>query len=277
MPTIISCLSWKTKITFGIGHLAQANRATVIWESYGDFYTPQLSSHFAVHLQSNLGGNSHKRLRFADGARHHTLAGSGAVYTQELFHTVIFVLSIGGQDHNHLWKAQKQIETKAQSGYSNRAWMWLLVSPSVFHVIRSVAGLLGEIPDDPRTQSWLGRKCLLTWKLNGKFWTFKVSHNSHDGPLHADSHGPSHSVESLKQRLGNFCIPACVEHQPVVQIYAAYQRETSHLFRPVSCPWIILILRDENERKQSIPQWNCYVMNAFWDVKLSVLPLCLLV
>lgn len=113
MPTIISCLSWKTKIKFGIGHLAQANRATVIWESYGDFYTPQLSSHFAVHLQSNLGGYSHKGLRFADGARHHTLAGSGAVHTQVLFHTVILVLSIGRQDHNHLWKAQKQFETIA--------------------------------------------------------------------------------------------------------------------------------------------------------------------
>jgi len=167
MPTIISCFSWKTKIKFGIGHLVQANRD--IWESYRDFHTPQLSSHFAVHLQSNLGGHSHERLRFADGASHHTLTGSGAVHTQELFHTVILVLSIGRQDHNHLWKAQKQFETKAQSGYSNCA---LLVSPSVFHVLRSVAGLSGEIPDDPRTQSCLSRKCLFNMKIEWKVLNF---------------------------------------------------------------------------------------------------------
>lgn len=113
MPTIISCLSWKTKIKFGIWHLAQANTTAAIQESYWDFYTPQLSSHFAVHLQSNLGRHSHKRLRFADGARHHTLARSGAVHTQVLFHTVVLVLSIGRQDHHHLWKAQKWCETKA--------------------------------------------------------------------------------------------------------------------------------------------------------------------
>lgn len=70
--------------------------------TYRDFHTPELSSHLASHLQCNLGGHSHERLRSAESTGKHTLAGSGAVHTEVLLDAVILVLPGAGEDHNHL-------------------------------------------------------------------------------------------------------------------------------------------------------------------------------
>lgn len=74
--------------------------------TYRDFHTPEFSSHLASQLKSNLGCHSHEWRRFAEGAANHTLAGSGAVHTEVLLHTVIFVLTVAGEDHHHLTQKQ---------------------------------------------------------------------------------------------------------------------------------------------------------------------------
>lgn len=70
--------------------------------TYGDFHTPEFSSHLTSHLQCNLGSHSHECLRSAESTGNHTLAGSGAVHTKVLLDAVILVLPVAGEDHHHL-------------------------------------------------------------------------------------------------------------------------------------------------------------------------------
>lgn len=71
-------------------------------ETYWDFNTPQLSSHFTSHLKCNLCGHSHEGLWTAQSPGEHTLAGDGTVHTQILLNVVVLVLPAAGKDHHHL-------------------------------------------------------------------------------------------------------------------------------------------------------------------------------
>lgn len=68
--------------------------------TYRDFHTPELSSHFARHLQCNLGAHRHERLSQSTG--NHTLAGSGTLHTEEPLDGVVLVLPVSGEDHHYL-------------------------------------------------------------------------------------------------------------------------------------------------------------------------------
>jgi len=75
--------------------------------TYRDFHTPELSSHLASHLKSNLGCNSHEYLLSGEGTGNDTLTGNGAVHTKELLDGVVLVLPVAGEDHHDLtnnWK-----------------------------------------------------------------------------------------------------------------------------------------------------------------------------
>lgn len=68
---------------------------------------------------------------------------------------------------------------------------------------------------------------------------------SHSWPLHLDAHGPRHFVEGLHQGVSNVSVTACKEHQPVSERYAVDQRKSSHLFRPIRDPWVVLVLHTQ--------------------------------
>lgn len=70
--------------------------------TYRDFHAPELAAHLARHLQGDLCGHRHQRLRTAQRASHDALAGDGKVHAQVLLHVVVLVLPVGGQHHHHL-------------------------------------------------------------------------------------------------------------------------------------------------------------------------------
>lgn len=66
--------------------------------------------------------------------------------------------------------------------------------------------------------------------------------DSHDSSLHADTEWTGDSVEALQEGLGFVDITTGVKYEPVIQRRSVHQRYPTHLFGPVSCPGVVLVL-----------------------------------
>lgn len=66
--------------------------------------------------------------------------------------------------------------------------------------------------------------------------------NLHDSPLYSNTKRTRHFAEGLQERLGFVAITTGVKHEPIIQRRRVDQRNPTHLFGPVSCPGVVLIL-----------------------------------
>lgn len=71
-------------------------------QTYRHVNPPELSTHLAVHLQGDLGGNGHDCLLLAESPGHHTLTRGRAICAQVFFNSIIFVFPITRQQTNNL-------------------------------------------------------------------------------------------------------------------------------------------------------------------------------
>lgn len=92
--------------------------------------------------------------------------------------------------------------------------------------------------------SWNPRKWVL--RTVGEWGPLFLYYNSHDSSLYADTKWTWDFVEGLQEGLGFIAVTTGVKHEPVTQRRTADQRYPTHLFGPVSCPGVVLILGDIN-------------------------------
>lgn len=80
------------------------------------------------------------------------------------------------------------------------------------------------------------------------FWLYTIMYlsNLHDSSLDADTKRTWDFVEGLKEGLGFIAVTPGVKNEPIIQRRRADQRHPTHLFGPISCPGVVLILGNTN-------------------------------
>ncbi len=113
MPTIISCLSWKTKIHCEIWHLAKASRASNNLSLTGIstlHSSPPILQFICKAILVATVISAWGLLMVRDTT--HWL-GVGQSTHRYFFTQSYLSFRLVGRIHHHLWKAQQQFETKA--------------------------------------------------------------------------------------------------------------------------------------------------------------------